>query len=336
MEAREIIQELYSDKSSFNRLALKVFNYQYIHCPVYTRYIDLLNINPEKVKSLSDIPFLPVTFFKQTIVLDKNFPSNKINHVFKSSGTTGVNSSHYIANIALYEKSFMQSFSFFYGDITQYTLLALLPSYSNNENSSLIYMTRTLIDKTNNPDSGFYNNNFSALLGKIKHLAASEKKILLLGVSYALIDFSEYVSSQNENTAGLFKNCIIMETGGMKGKRKEMIKEELHRLLCNNFCVEQIHSEYGMTELLSQSYSQKNGIFRCPPQMKILIRDPEDPFTLIEKNKTGGINIIDLANLHSCSFIATQDLGKLHSDESFEVLGRFDHSDIRGCNLLAD
>ena len=314
---------------AFEKIALETFQYQYQNVKVYREFCDLLKVIPSEILNIEDIPFLPIQFFKSHHVLVENLSSETI---FTSSGTTGsTTSKHYISDLQLYKKSFTEGFKQFFGSLENITILALLPSYLEREGSSLVYMVDDLIKQTNNPDSGFYLNNTSDLIEKLEYLettipADSENKIILLGVSYALLDLIEVKQFQ-------LKNTIIMETGGMKGRRKEMIKEELHSILKQGFGVSEIYSEYGMTELLSQAYSKGNGIFKCPPWMKILTRDTEDARTLIN-NKTGGINVIDLANINSCSFIATQDLGKVYPDESFEILGRFDDSDIRGCNLM--
>ena len=274
---------------------------------------------------ISQIPFLPIQFFKSHQVVSN---TNAIQVTFTSSGTTGmITSKHLVTDVSLYEESYNQGFSQFYGNIEDYVILALLPSYLDREGSSLIYMVKDLIEKSNHPESGFYLDNYNELIEKITQLDSEGKNVILIGVTYALLDLIEQHQFQLNNT-------IIMETGGMKGKRKEMIRDELHQLLCAGFGVATIHSEYGMTELLSQAYSLGNGVFECPSWMQILIRDPEDALTYLENEKTGGINVIDLANINSCSFIATQDLGKKYSNNSFEVLGRFDNSDIRGCNLM--
>ncbi|NAS31322.1 acyl transferase [Flavobacteriaceae bacterium R38] len=309
----------------FEDIALKVFTYQYQNNKVYREFCDHLKTAPKTISKSTEIPFLPIQFFKSHLVLSGN---KKTQTIFTSSGTTGKSTSkHHISDLALYEKSYLSIFKQYYGDIKEYTVLALLPSYLEREGSSLIYMVNDLIKKSNNPDSGFYLNNLDDLKSKLIQLDASGKKILLIGVSFALLDLIEQHNFQ-------LKNTIVMETGGMKGRRKELIREELHAQLQEGFGVSQIHSEYGMTELLSQAYSKGNGIFECPPWMKINIRDTEDPLTSQPFEKTGGVNVIDLANLHSCSFIATQDLGKLYTDGTFKILGRFDHSDIRGCNLM--
>ncbi|HQK39542.1 MAG TPA: acyl transferase, partial [Flavobacterium alvei] len=278
-----------------------------------------------KVKSLEQIPFLPIQFFKSHTVVSN---TNTAKAIFTSSGTTGMaTSKHFVTDVFLYEESYRKGFSQFYGNIEDYVVLALLPSYLEREGSSLIYMVEDLIQMTNNSESGFYLHNHDELIEKVIRLDNSGQNVILIGVTYALLDLIEKHPFQLQNT-------IIMETGGMKGKRKEMIREELHQQLCEGFGVTAIHSEYGMTELLSQAYSLGNGVFECPSWMQILVRDTEDALTYVQQGKTGGINVIDLANINSCSFIATQDLGKKNPNNSFEVLGRFDNSDIRGCNLM--
>ena len=310
---------------AFEQTALKVFKYQYQNNGVYRSYCDLLNVSPSDVIHYNDIPFLPIQFFKTHHVVSSK-SENEV--IFTSSGTTGVlTSKHYVTDLKIYESSYLNGFETFYGNVEDYVVLALLPSYLEREGSSLIYMVNDLIKRSKNTDSGFYLNNTNALRQKIIGLENKGQKTLLIGVSFALLDFIEQESFE-------LKHTIIMETGGMKGRRKELIREELHHTLKKGFGVDHIHSEYGMTELLSQAYSRGDGLFSCPPWMKILIREPEDPLSISNTTKSGGINIIDLANYNSCAFIATQDLGKVHSNNSFEILGRFDHSDIRGCNLM--
>ena len=319
-------KEIFTITSSeeFERIALQVFNYQHENTKVYREFCDFLNTNPSNVKSLLDIPFLPIQFFKSHRVISQEV-SESI--TFTSSGTTGYKTSkHLVADLDIYKKSFSEAFQKSYGPPANYAILALLPSYLEREGSSLIYMVDHLIKDSQNPHSGFYLDDISHLIEKLLELEKRGQKTLLLGVSYALLDLIELRKFN-------LKNTIVMETGGMKGRRKELVKTELHEILKNGFGVSAIHSEYGMTELLSQAYSKGNGLFNCPPWMKILTRDPEDALTFIQE-KTGGINVIDLANLYSCSFIATQDLGKIHNAESFEIIGRFDTSDIRGCNLM--
>ena len=314
--------------SEFNSIALEVFHYQSKENQVYRDYISYLNINPGEISHVEDIPFLPIQFFKtHKIVIDKKEPE----YIFSSSGTTGHGTSyHYVTDLSIYTESFLKSFQLFYGKPSDYHILALLPSYLERSGSSLIYMVNELISKTQSNHSGFYLDEHKKIIENLKSLKnKNDRKIILLGVSFALLDLVE-------KSAIDLSNVIIMETGGMKGRKEEITREELHQILCERFNVPDIHSEYGMTELLSQAYSSGNGTFQTPPWMKIVIRDPYDPFRFLEKKRSGGINIIDLANLNSCAFIETQDLGKLSGTSSFEVLGRFDHSEIRGCNLLVD
>lgn len=314
-----------SSKKEFEKITLKVFRLQYDNNEVYRQFCSYLGKDRQNVKAVQEIPFLPIQFFKTHNVLSSADP---VQIAFTSSGTTGMTTSrHLVTDVTLYEQSFRKAFSQFYGNIEDYAVLALLPSYLEREGSSLIYMVENLIQASNNLHSGFYLHNYDEIINKLVKLDAEGQNVLLIGVTYALLDL---VEKQNFN----LKNTIIMETGGMKGRRREMIREELHEVLCKGFGVSKIHSEYGMTELLSQAYSLGNGIFECPPWMDVLIRDTEDALTYIDHGKTGGINVIDLANINSCSFIATQDLGKKFPNQSFEVLGRFDNSDIRGCNLM--
>ncbi len=314
-----------SSQKQFEKIALKVFRFQHENNLVYRDFCNHLNVDKQAVKSLQQIPFLPIQFFKSHTVVSS---TNDIQETFSSSGTTGMTTSkHFVTDISLYEESYRKGFTDFYGNIEDYVILALLPSYLERDGSSLIYMVDDLIKLSNNPESGFYLNQYEALANKLIALDNSGQNVILIGVTYALLDLVEQQKFS-------LKNTIIMETGGMKGKRKEMIREELHSQLCDGFGVTQIHSEYGMTELLSQAYSLGDGVFECPSWMQILVRDTEDALTYIPNGKTGGINVIDLANINSCSFIATQDLGKKNPNNSFEVLGRFDNSDIRGCNLM--
>ncbi|GAA4273424.1 acyl transferase [Aquimarina gracilis] len=313
--------------SDFEKAALRVFNHQYINNKVYQRFCNLLGRTKTSVKKIEDIPYLPIQFFKQEKVVST---TSSISKIFTSSGTTGsITSKHYVSDLSIYEKSFKLGFQYFYGDVSEYIILALLPSYLEREGSSLVYMAEKLIQDSNHPESGFYLNETEVLVSVLKKCISENKKVLLLGVSFALLDLVE------KHSLTLNDNVIVMETGGMKGRRKEMIRQELHEILKKGFNVSSIHSEYGMTELLSQAYSKGDGIFQCPPWMKVVIRNPEDALTTLGSNRTGGINIIDLANTNSCSFIATQDLGKIIDNDHFEILGRFDNSDIRGCNLMA-
>ncbi len=306
-------------------LALDVFHFQAGRNPVYKAYIEALHINPSRVSSLAGIPFLPIRFFKSHSVQTTAFEPQA---VFESSGTTGSNSSrHFVKDLAGYEESLKKSFDLFYGPVTDWCIIGLLPSYLERKNSSLVYMTDRLIQWSGHPQSGFYLDEYEKLSALIKELERRKQKTWLIGVSFALLDLAERVSQPLQYTT-------VVETGGMKGKKKEMIREELHESLKRSFGIPSVHSEYGMTELLSQGYSKEKGIFHCPPWMKIMVRDEEDPL-LVKDSGTGAINIIDLANIYSCSFIATEDLGRLYEDGSFEVLGRLDGSDLRGCSLMA-
>ena len=313
------------NQSDFKTCALQVFRHQFKNNTVYRSFCDLLYIHSSDVKKVEEIPFLPIQFFKSHAVLSSN---QAVKETFTSSGTTGSSvSKHMVTDLSWYTKSYTKGFEYFYGPIEDYTVLGLLPNYLERDGSSLIYMVDDFIKKSNKPASGFYLNNLTELSKTLIALDKKGEKVLLIGVTFALLDLIERQQFKLQNT-------IIMETGGMKGRRKEMIREELHEILCAGFGVSKIHSEYGMTELLSQGYSSGDGVFDCPPWMKILARDTEDALTMVGSNKTGGLNVIDLANYNSCSFIATQDLGKVDNNGRFEVLGRFDHSDIRGCNLM--
>jgi len=317
-----------TSETEFNNLSLEVFNYQYINNRVYNEFVKYLGKDPLKIINLYNIPFLPVEFFRNHKIITGEA---SFEMVFESSGTTGVfPSKHYVKDLKLYERSFLSSFRFFYGEPQKYLFIVLLPSYTERESSSLVYMADKLIKMSGHPQSGFYRYNSNAMLSAVEKARKEKLRILLLGVSFALLDLAE---DQSPDLSGVF----IMETGGMKGRRKELTREQLHTILKEKFNVSEIHSEYGMTELLSQAYSKNEGIFYCPPWMKIIIRDPLDPLTLYNQPfLTGGINIIDLANINSCSFLATGDLGNIHKDGGFEVIGRFDNSDIRGCNLMIE
>ncbi|OBQ57293.1 acyl transferase [Tamlana sp. s12] len=311
--------------ADFEDVALQVFNFQFKNNRVYRSFCDLLYIHPSEVTSIQQIPFLPIQFFKTRDILSSQ---SAIQTTFTSSGTTGNETSkHHVTDLEVYNKSFTKGFEQFYGPIEDYVILGLLPSYLERQGSSLIYMVDAMIKISKHPESGFYLNNLEELKEALIKLDAEGKKVLLIGVSFALLDLVETYQFQ-------LKNTIIMETGGMKGKRKELIRNELHDILKSGFGVENIHSEYGMTELLSQAYSQGQGVFECPPWMKILTRDTEDALNIQPAEKAGGLNIIDMANINSCAFIATQDLGRVKTDGSFEVIGRFDNADIRGCNLM--
>lgn len=321
-----VFQKKTLTNDEFNDLCISIFKFQYQNNNIYQSYVNHVCKNVTNIHHYTQIPFLPIEFFKKHDVVC--LPPSNSDVVFTSSGTTGsITSKHIVQDIELYSESYRNGFQLFYGSIYDYCILALLPSYLERSGSSLIYMFHDLIKESNHPLSAFYLHNIDELVSTTKKLAESNQKVLLLGVTYALLDLAEKKHK-------LAKEWIVMETGGMKGKRKEMIKHELHEILINSFGVNSIHSEYGMTELLSQAYSKKNGIYHCVPWMKILIRDVNDPFTYLNNHKTGGINVIDLANLYSCSFIETKDLGKINEDGGFEIMGRFDNSDLRGCNLM--
>ena len=321
---RDIIFSIEND-AALERVALEVFRKQATDCDVYKRYLSFLKKDPVKVHRLIDIPFLPIEFFKSHRIVGGNPDAEK---VFTSSGTTGsATSSHYVSDVQYYQDSFTKGFELFYGPAKDFATLALLPSYLEREGSSLIYMVDDFIGKSRHSESGYFLYNHQELYDTLVNLNDKKIPTLLIGVTYALLDFAESFKID-------FPELIVMETGGMKGRRKEMIREELHKTLRTAFGVQEIHAEYGMTELLSQAYSKGNGYFQCPPWMKVLIRDINDPFSYLGNGQTGGINVIDLANVNSCSFLATQDLGRRSAEGQFEVLGRFDQSDARGCNLL--
>lgn len=317
-----------SSNAEFEKTALEVFEFQRVNNPVYKKYLEFLGKRGTgEVSSLEKIPFMPVEFFKLFEVKTTDFLSEA---VFTSSGTTGQNvSKHHVKNLALYYKSLSCGFEKFYGNIQDYKILALLPSYLERKGSSLVLMVERLMELSKNGTEGFYLYDFEGLDRKIEEvLVKTDKKILLIGVTFALLD---YVEKFKKNYGG---RLIIMETGGMKGRRKELVREEVHEILCGGFGVETVHSEYGMTELLSQAYSFGSGIYRETPTMRVIIRDALNPLETVGAETTGGINVVDLANIYSCSFIQTQDLGVKHSDGTFEVKGRFDNSDVRGCNLM--
>ena len=311
-----------TNDATFEKLALEIFDFQMENNLTYAAYAALI-LRGKHPENINEIPFLPVEFFKTEQIICQG---QAIEEIFLSSGTTGEQSKHLVSNIELYKSSYQKAFQLFYGDITDYCILALLPSYKEREGSSLIYMVDDLIKKSKHPQSNYYLNNYEELATTLKELESKKQKTILFGVTYALLDLAEEFPQKLEH-------AIIMETGGMKGQRKELLKEEIHSILKHSFATENIHSEYGMTELLSQGYSKGSNIFKTPPWMKILTRDVNDPLSIIS-NKTGGINVIDLANIYSCPFIATQDLGRTFDDGSFSVLGRFNNADVRGCNLL--
>lgn len=316
-------------EAGFTALAVDVFLFQYHSNPVYRQYCELLHTDIDKIDTIEKIPFLPISFFKTHAVTTTDFEPEAI---FESSGTTQtINSKHLVRDVSLYEKSFTKAFDIFYDNASDWCILALLPSYLERKNSSLVMMADRLIKQSGHPQGGFYLDGFDKLKTTLQQLEQQQQKTLLIGVTFALLDFSEQCPMP-------LKHTTIMETGGMKGRRKEILRQEVHGILCNKFQLPTIHSEYGMTELLSQAYSKGNGIFNCPPWMRVLLREEDDPLSVRSsfKNKTisGAVNVIDLANLYSCSFIATDDAGKLYADGSFEILGRLDNSDIRGCSLL--
>lgn len=330
-KAEDLISKLFAidGDRAFEEVALDIYRYQYGNNELYRRYADLTASGPDRVKQVGDIPFLPISFFK-THPIQTNAFLPEI--VFESSGTTGRQvSRHLVKDPSLYETSFTKAFEAFYGPATDYCFLALLPSYLERGSSSLVYMVKELMERSGHPLGGFFLYDFEALAARLAELERRGQKTLLIGVTYALLDFAAQYPMPLRNT-------IIMETGGMKGRKKELVRSEVHEALTHAFGVPSIHSEYGMTELLSQGYARGGGRFHAPAWMKVLVREEDDPRSVItatDRPRTGAINIIDLANLYSCSFIATEDLGTIHPDGSFEVLGRIDNSDVRGCSLLA-
>ena len=316
-------------ESDFLAVCLENFRFQYQNIEVYRKFVDYLNVKPEEVKTLEEIPFLPIEVFKNHKILDKNASSDLF---FQSSGTTQMNlSKHHIADETLYQESIYKSFEQFIGKPEDFIFLGLLPSYLEKQNSSLIYMVDYLMKKSAKPENGYFLYNHEDLFKLLNEL--KDKKVILFGVSFALLDFLDYCQSNTQTLA--YSNFLtVIETGGMKGRKEEMTKDELLSILKNGFKTEKIYSEYSMTELLSQAYSLGENIYECPNWMRVLVRNAEDPFGYEKEGRTGAINIIDLANVHSCSFIATQDLGKTLPGGKFQVLGRIDHSDIRGCSLL--
>jgi phenylacetate-coenzyme A ligase PaaK-like adenylate-forming protein len=313
--------------NEFEKVAIEVFRFQYAHSYIYNQWCRQLGVRLSAVKKLDDIPFLPVEFFRNHKITSTQHEAQV---VFTSSGTTSsMTSKHFVADVSLYEESYLSAFRRFYGEPEKYVILALLPSYLERSGSSLVYMAEGLIKKSGHPESGFYLHDFERLRNSLELLKQKKTPTLLIGVTYALLDMADAFPID-------FPQLIVMETGGTKGRRKEMVRSEVHQKLMQGFGVEVIHSEYGMTELLSQAYSLGWGMFECPPWMRVLIRDMNDPFAYVDSGRSGGINIIDLANLYSCSFLAVQDIGRLSDDGRFEVLGRFDNSQLRGCNLMID
>lgn len=328
---REFTDLIFDNNADFDDLAYRLFKYQYQHNTLYRAYLEALGISGQDVGSAAAIPFLPISFFKTHEVKTGAFAPEL---VFESSGTTQTTQSrHLVKEAALYEQSFCRGFAFFYGAITDYVMIGLLPSYLERQHSSLVYMVNDLVVRSGHPESGFYLYDHRDLCERLQELEAAGRKVLLIGVTFALLDFSERYELNLRNT-------IVMETGGMKGRREEWTREQVHDFLKSRLGVEHIHSEYGMSELLSQAYSKGEGVFRCPPWLKIYLRSETDPLELLPPAtngipQQGIINVIDLANIYSCAFIATDDIGKLHEDGSFEVMGRMDYSDLRGCSLLA-
>ena len=310
--------------AEFEEMALQIFLYQYHNNKIYGQYANAVGKSPENVRALTDIPFLPISFFKTHKVTSTEFEAEVI---FESSGTTQtINSRHYVKDLQLYQQSFTKAFEQFYGNIADYCMIGLLPSYLERQHSSLVVMANALIRQSNHADSGFYLYDHEKLLAVLQRAEQQQQKTLFMGVTFALLDFAEKHSLRLRRT-------IVMETGGMKGRREEWTKQKLHHFLQQQFGVDTIHSEYGMTELLSQAYSKAEGIFNCPAWMKVMLREDDNPLHLITHGN-GILNIIDLANIYSCAFIATDDVGKIYSDGSFEVLGRLDTSDLRGCSLM--
>lgn len=326
-EAGELARKIFDGDFDFDELALRVFLFQYRNVDIYKRYVDTLKVNPGEVNEVSKIPFLPVRFFKNYKVAIPEFETPV---VFSSSGTTGSQTAmHYVADATLYEKSIIKCFEPVFGSPQEWCFLALLPSYLERHDSSLVYMCRFLMEQSTNAANGFYLNNHQDLNMKLKELQMQNVKTILIGVTYALLDFAQHFAQP-------LHNIIIMETGGMKGKRREMVRDEVHLILKKAFGIEKVFSEYGMTEMLSQCYSTGDGKFTTPAHVKILLRDTYDPLTVGNGITRGGICVVDLANIYSCSFIGTQDIGRMLGDNTFEVLGRFDDSDIRGCNLMVE
>lgn len=326
---KQLAEKLFtiSSEGEFEEVAMEVFFMQARYNEVYKKYIGLMGVSPSSISGVDEIPCLPVSLFRTQKILTSKSPAEL---VFRSSGTGGgIPALHYVADRGLYRRSLLKCFRLFYGDPSGYCILALLPSYLERGDSSLVFMVQTLIREGAHPESGFYLNDFGGLVSVLRRMESAGEKVLLIGVSFALLDLAE------KHPLSL-KNTIVMETGGMKGRRRELVREELHSVLRRGLAVGDVHSEYGMTELLSQAYSRSGGRFRSPPWMKVMIRDTRDPFTWLPAGRSGGVSIIDLANIDSCSFLETADLGRILPGGEFEILGRFDNSDIRGCNLLAE
>jgi phenylacetate-coenzyme A ligase PaaK-like adenylate-forming protein len=322
---KEFVNNIFSvNHENFSQHALQIFIQQHKSNTVYRNWVDALRIQPHTIQTIRDIPYLPISFFKTHNVVAGEFVPEV---VFESSGTTQtINSRHLVKDVELYKQSFIKGFKHFYGDINDRCIIGLLPSYLERRGSSLVMMVDELIKLSRHAESGFYLYDLGKLANTLQELESRQQKTLLIGVTFALLDFAEQFPMK-------LKHTVVMETGGMKGRRKEMVRQEVHDILTERLGVKKIHSEYGMTELLSQGYSYGDGIFKTVPWMKVLVRDEDDPLTIKQKGR-GLINVIDLANIYSCSFIATDDVGTLYEDGAFEVLGRFDNSDIRGCSLM--
>jgi hypothetical protein len=329
IERNTILEKIFNIQTNdqFDAVCMDIFHYQLRHNKIYSAWFNALSRDEKAIRSIADIPFLPIEFFKSHKVVSGN---EDVLTTFSSSGTTSKNTStHYICDLDVYKQSFIKGFEIEYGSPSDWVILGLLPSYLDRPGSSLVHMTKGLMEASGDENNGFYLNNLEELKLKLERLSKSNTKVWLIGVSFALLDLAEL-------SPATWSELVVVETGGMKGRRKELIRAELHSQIRETWNLEHIHSEYGMTELLSQAWMKKENRFECPPWMKIQIRDASDPFTLLPENRNGGIQIVDLANIDSCSFISTSDLGKIYEDSSFEVLGRFDNSDIRGCNLLVD
>ena len=315
------------NETEFLELALTHFRFQYEANEIYGKFCRLMKVKPEQINSLEKIPFLPIELFKSNKIVSGLTTPERI---FTSSGTSGqIPSQHYVHDLNLYKKSFLTGFELCYGKPDSYCFLCLLPSYLERKGSSLVYMAETLVQESRHPHSGFFLHDLHAIAEKIHQLKTAGQKTILLGVTYALLDLADYGVELNDS-------IIVMETGGMKGKREEWPKQRVHEYLKEKFKIKTIHSEYGMTEMLSQAYSTGGGFYACPPWLNIMIRDPYSPGEFMPYNKTGGINVIDLANYYSCSFIATQDAGRKKNKNEFEVLGRLNDAELRGCNLMLD
>jgi phenylacetate-coenzyme A ligase PaaK-like adenylate-forming protein len=323
---QHIVNNIFSSTpESFDQLTIEVFHYQYDNNQIYKAWVDMLGVDPASVREIVSIPFMPVSFFKSYEITTGAF---KPDVIFESSGTTGtINSRHFVKDVTWYKQSFMKGFEAFYGDIKEWCVIGLLPAYLERQGSSLVFMVDEWIKMSGHASSGFYLYEFEQLYHLLQSLERQKQRTLLIGVTFALLDFAEKFPMHLQYTT-------VMETGGMKGRRQELIRNEVHDILTNQLQVSKVHSEYGMTELLSQAYSSGDGIFKTVPWMRILVRDEDDPLVLRSEGR-GVINVIDLANIHSCSFIATDDVGTIYEDGSFEVIGRMDNSDIRGCSLMA-